>query len=125
MKHLLLSLCLLGALNVLAQDETIKKLKSDAEASIKKDPNDTIPKTWKTGGAIGLTLSQGSLSNWAAGGDQFSLSLNALVSYFAFYKKDKHSWDNTIDFNLGYVKTTSLGSRKNDDRFDVLSKYGY
>ncbi|MGZ8551612.1 MAG: DUF3078 domain-containing protein, partial [Chitinophagaceae bacterium] len=39
--------------------------------------------------------------------------------------KDKRSWDNTFDFNLGYVKTTSLGNRKNDDRFDLLSKYGY
>lgn len=27
--------------------------------------------------------------------------------------------------NLGYVQTTSLGGRKNDDRFDYLSKYGY
>jgi len=27
--------------------------------------------------------------------------------------------------NIGYVQTTSLGSRKNDDRFDFLSKYGY
>ena len=48
-----------------------------------------------------------------------------MLSLFAFYKKDKHSWDNTFDFNLGYVKTTSLGSRKNDDRIDFLSKYGY
>jgi len=44
---------------------------------------------------------------------------------YAFYKKEKHSWDNTFDLNLGYVKTTSLGARKNDDRFDLLSKYGY
>jgi hypothetical protein len=43
---------------------------------------------------------------------------------FGFYKKGKYSWDNTLDMNLGYVKTTSLGSRKNDDRFDLLSKYG-
>jgi len=48
-----------------------------------------------------------------------------LRSLFAFYKKQKHSWDNTFDFNIGYVNTTSLGSRKNDDRFDLLSKYGY
>lgn len=125
MKHLLLLLCLFATLNLIAQDETMKKLKSDAEANIKKDPADTTQKTWKTGGALGLNLSQGSLSNWAAGGDEFSLSLNAIISSFAFYKKDKHSWDNTIDFNLGYVRTTSLGSRKNDDRLDLLSKYGY
>jgi hypothetical protein len=30
-----------------------------------------------------------------------------------------------MDVNFGYIKTTSLGSRKNDDRFDLLSKYGY
>jgi hypothetical protein len=125
MKHLLLGLLLLAASGVAAQDETIKKLQSDAGASIKKDETDTVPKTWRTGGALGLTLAQGSLSNWAAGGDEFSLSLNALANYFAFYKKGKHSWDNTIDFTLGYVRTTSLGSRKNDDRFDILSKYGY
>ena len=112
-------------INTYAQDETVKELKKASEKNIKKDPNDTIPKIWKTGGLYGLNISQGSLSNWAAGGDDFSISVNSVLNLFAFYKKDKHSWDNTFDFNLGYVKTTSLGSRKNDDRFDLLSKYGY
>lgn len=125
MKHFLLFLGIFVSFCCVAQDETIKKLRSDAETGIKKDPADTTQKTWKTGGALGMNLAQGSLSNWAAGGDDFSLSLNALISYFAFYKKDKHSWDNTVDFNLGYIKTTTLGSRKNDDRIDILSKYGY
>ncbi|RYE48812.1 MAG: DUF3078 domain-containing protein, partial [Sphingobacteriales bacterium] len=106
-------------------DETVKGLRTESERAIKKDPADTTQKTWKKGGLYGLNISQGSLSNWAAGGDDFSLSLNSVLSLFAFYKKDKHSWDNTLDFNLGYVKTTSLGSRKNDDRIDILSKYGY
>ena len=108
-----------------AQDQSVKDLQSDAAKTIKKDPADTTQKTWKKGGLYGINISQGSLSNWAAGGDEFSLSVNSLLSLFAFYKKDKHSWDNTFDFNLGYVNTTSLGSRKNDDRFDLLSKYGY
>lgn len=116
-----LSLCLLSV----AQDESVKKLKSDSEKSIKKDPNDTTARAWKKGGIYSLNVAQGSLSNWAAGGDNFSLTVNSLLSVYAFYKKDKHSWDNTFDFNLGYVNTTSLGSRKNDDRFDLLSKYGY
>src|SRR5215213_2314387 len=101
MRYFLLFTCIFIGLNAVAQDETIKKLKSDAETGIKKDAGDTAQKTWKTGGALGLNLAQGSLSNWAAGGDEFSLSLNALVSSFAFYKKDKHSWDNTFDLNLG------------------------
>jgi hypothetical protein len=107
-----------------AQDETIKKLKSESDKTIKKDA-DTSSQLWKKGGLFNLNLSQGSLSNWASGGDKFSLSLNSILSVYAFYKKDKQSWDNTLDINFGYLRTTSLGDRKNDDRFDVLSKYGY
>ncbi len=109
----------------LTQDETVKKLRADADKTIKKDPNDTIPRLWRTGGLYSLTVSQASLSNWAAGGDDFSIAINSVLNLYAFYKKGKHSWDNTFDFNLGYVNTTSLGSRKNDDRFDLLSKYGH
>ena len=125
MRKVFLVLLLFSVVITSAQDETVKELKNASGRTIKKDPNDTIPKTWKKGGLYGINVSQGSLSNWAAGGEDFSLSLNSVLSLFAFYKKDKHSWDNTFDFNLGYVKTTSLGSRKNDDRFDLLSKYGY
>jgi len=125
MKKILLVFTLFSGVVVSAQDEKVKELKKASDRPVKKDPNDTISKTWRKGGLYGITVSQGSLSNWAAGGDDFSLSLNSMLSLFAFYKKDKHSWDNTFDFNLGYVKTTSLGSRKNDDRIDLLSKYGY
>src|SRR5215471_19315553 len=108
-----------------AQDKTVEQLKKEANKTIAKDATDTIPQIWKVGGIVGLNVSQASLSNWAPGGDDFSLSLNALVSLYAFYKKDRHSWDNTFDFHLGYIKTTSLGERKNDDRFELVSKYGY
>jgi len=125
MKTKLLLLFVLFSMSCLAQDEKVKGLKADSERTIKKDPADTAQKKWKKGGLYGLNVSQGSLNNWAAGGDEFSLSLNSVLSLFAFYKEGKHSWDNTLDFNLGYVNTTSLGSRKNDDRIDILSKYGY
>ncbi|MFT4094165.1 MAG: DUF3078 domain-containing protein [Niabella sp.] len=125
MKKLLFVCSLFLVISGYGQDETVKQLKSESERTITKDPNDTIPKTWKTGGFIALNLAQGSLSNWAAGGDKFSLAVNGNLSLYAFYKKNKHSWDNTLDLNLGYVNTTSLGSRKNDDRIDLLSKYGY
>jgi hypothetical protein len=107
-----------------SQDETIKNLQVETTAAGKKGPADTL-RFWRKGGAYNMNLSQASLNNWAAGGDEFSLAINSLLNLFAFYKKDKYSWDNTFDFNFGYVKTTSLGSRKNDDRIDLLSKYGY
>ena len=72
-----------------------------------------------------LNVGQGSQSNWAAGGDDFSFSLASYFGFYAFYKKDKYSWDNTIDLNYGLLNTTSLGTRKNDDRIDLLSKVGY
>jgi len=125
MRKLLALAFTLSAITSFAQDQTVTNLKNDAARGIKKDENDTLQKTWKTGGIYNINLSQGTLNNWAAGGDEFSLSLNSLLSVYAFYKEGRNSWDNTLDFNLGYVKTSSLGSRKNDDRIDILSKYGY
>ena len=107
-----------------AQDSTVKSLSKDAGVPIKKE-EDTLNRVWRHGGLYNLTVSQGSLSNWAAGGDDFSFAVTSILNLFSFYKKDKHSWDNTFDFNLGYINTTSLGSRKNDDRINFRSKYGY
>jgi hypothetical protein len=125
MKKMLLVAGLCSFVLTNAQDKEVKGLQDEAGRTVKKDAADTTTKTWKKGGIYSLNIAQGSLSNWAAGGDDFSLSVNSLLSLYAFYKKDRHSWDNTFDFNLGYINTTSLGSRKNDDRFDLLSKYGY
>ena len=116
---------LLTTLAATAQDGTVKDLKKEASRSIGKDPKDTIQQPWKTGGNFGLNLNQGTLSNWSAGGDKFSLSVNSLLNLFAFYKEGKNSWDNSIDLAYGIVKTTSLGTRKASDRIDLLSKYGY
>jgi hypothetical protein len=125
MKKILLIALLLIDIFVQAQDETVRKLKTDAGKTVVKEPADTVPHTWKKGGLISINLSEASLSNWAAGGDNFALAVTSIVNLHAFYKKDKISWDNTLDFNFGYLKTTSLGGRKNDDRLDLLSKYGY
>ena len=67
MKKILLLPGLLSLIICFGQDETVKKLQSETAKAIKKDPSDTIPKTWKKGGLYSLNVSQGSLSNWAAG----------------------------------------------------------
>lgn len=107
-----------------SQDLVVAKLRSETSRSIKKD-TDTSSWNWKQGGLYNLNIAQSALSNWAAGGDNFNLAINSYFNYFAFYKKERHSWDNNLDFNLGFVQSTSLGGRKNDDRLDLLSKYGY
>lgn len=123
MRLLLMGILFAMPIALMAQDEVIKKLRIDVERPIKKEA-DTSSKSWKRGALLGVNISQGSLSNWAAGGDDFSLSANSNINLFAFYKKGKYSWDNTFDLNIGYVNTTSQGGRKNDDRFDFLTKYG-
>ncbi|BAV07591.1 Protein of unknown function [Filimonas lacunae] len=123
----LFTLAFLGVFCVLVafgQDMIVRTLPTEVFRTITKDAKDTSTWKWKRGGAINLNLAQGSLSNWAAGGDNFSMSLNAYTNYFLYYKKGKHTWDNNLDMYFGYVQTTSLGSRKNDDRIDFLSKYG-
>lgn len=117
---------LLGFLSnyLFAQDLVVAKLRSETSRNIKKE-NDTSNWNWKTGGLYNFNLSQSSLSNWAAGGDNFNMAFTSYFNYFAFYQKPRQNWDNNIDVNLGYMQSTSLGGRKNDDRVDVLSKYGY
>src|SRR5579863_8196573 len=126
MKKIFVSLAtILFVMNLFAQDKTVQNLKNESNREIKKDPNDTIPKTWKKGGLFNLNFNQAALSNWSAGGDKSSLSLSTFLNAYAYYKKGKNSWDNTVDLAYGFVNTTSLGTRKSDDRIDLLSKYGY
>lgn len=120
-----LGISLLLVCKLIAQDSEVQALKKDAAKDIKKDAADTLNLTWKKGGVFGLTLNQGSLSNWAAGGDKFSFSLNANTNLYAFYKKGKNSWDNSLDLAFGITQTTSLGRRKSSDRVDLTSKYGH
>lgn len=125
-KNVILSLVtLLVAFSAAAQDPTVKDLKNEAARSVAKDPTDTASKAWKLGGLFNFNINQGSQSNWSAGGDKFSFSLNAFLNAHAYYKKNKSSWDNNLDLAYGIVNTTSLGSRKSGDRIDLLSKYGY
>ena len=107
-----------------AQDRTVKELQSKATREIKRAKIDS-GKIWKAGGVFNLNIGQGSQSNWSAGGDAFSFSINSYFGLYAFYKKEEYSWDNTLDLNYGLINTSSQGTRKNDDRIDFLSKVGY
>jgi hypothetical protein len=108
-----------------AQDPTISILKKEASRTITKTEPDTIKKNWIMGGLFNLNVSQSSLKDWAAGGDAFSMALSLYTNGHAYYKKNRKTWDNNVDINIAYLNTTSLGTRKSDDRFDLLSKYGY
>ena len=80
-------------------------------------------KIWTTGGTLTVNFSQVSLTNWAAGGNSSSSGI-FMVNMFTNYKKEKISWDNTIDLNYGFLKEKSKSPVKSDDKIDFSSKLG-
>ena len=125
-KTLILLTIATGSITLAHAQNRIQQLRDEANgAVIVKDPNDTTKMTWKTGGLYNLNFNQAALSNWSAGGDKSALSLSTLLNIYAFYKDGRRSWDNTLLLAYGITNTTSLGTRKTDDRMDLVSKYGY
>lgn len=122
-KRFLAGLLLAASAGARAQDKVVLHLQNEVQKNVPFTTDST--RSWKRGGLYHLNLSQGTLNNWAAGGDDFSLAITTSLNLYSFYKSPRHAWDNTFDFNFGFVRTTSLGSRKNDDRIDFLSKYGF
>ena len=104
-----------------AQDATVKGLK---EAST-KDTKPIEKDGWVKSGTFILNFNQGTLSNWAAGGEESVLGINTIFNCHIGYKKGKNTWDNYLDFALGFQDASSFGRfRKIDDRVDLTSKYG-
>lgn len=79
---------------------------------------------WKYSGITSLNLSQLSLSNWAAGGDN-SLSGNVLVKLSADFDDGKKNWDNDLILGFGLIRTGSNPTSKSDDQIELSSKLGF
>ncbi len=78
---------------------------------------------WRRGGLISVNLSQVSLTNWSAGGEN-SVSGTGIFNVFANYKHGKKAWDNNLDLAYGLTKQGRNDFQKNDDKIDFTSKYG-
>jgi hypothetical protein len=83
---------------------------------------DTV-KSWNYKGDFGLSLTQASYNNWAAGGEK-SLATNAMVNIFADYKKGKLSWNNALSLAYGFMNQGDVKNKKTDDKIDLSSKAG-
>lgn len=73
---------------------------------------------------INITISQVSLTNWAAGGEN-SYSGNMLFNTFVKYNTHRFSLEHALDLGLGLQKQTSTKTRKTDDKIDFSSKIGF
>ncbi len=88
-----------------------------------QDPTDADT-LWKVTGVASLNVSQLSITNWAAGGEN-SLSGNALFKLSPDYDNDTLSWDNDLTLGFGLLKQGDDPSRKSDDQINISSKVGY
>jgi hypothetical protein len=116
MKKLVLTIALIANTGYISAQTT------EVLESIKKQSTDTLG-GWKTGGIVAINLTQVSLTNWTAGG-QNSVSVNGVLSLFANLKKGNATWDNTLDLAYGLLQQGADGIRKTDDKIDFTSKYG-
>lgn len=89
-----------------------------AAEEVKKDSN------WVLKGVAGVNLTQVSLSNWSAGGED-AIGFDAHFAYSADYKKKKHLWQNRIELAYGLNRTETDGSKKTNDKIYFSSTYGY
>lgn len=80
--------------------------------------------SWTYGGNGGVNLSQISLSNWAAGGEN-AVGFDLLLNYSADYKQNKHLWQNRFEMAYGLNRTESDGTKKTNDKLYFSSTYGY
>ncbi|KPK85350.1 MAG: hypothetical protein AMS27_07565 [Bacteroides sp. SM23_62_1] len=78
---------------------------------------------WKFGGLGSISVSQVSLTNWAAGGES-SFSGGALVNTSLNYNRDNISWENLFAVAYGLMKQGDASVRKTDDKIDFASKFG-
>lgn len=122
-KKILLGLVTISSvINAVAQDATVKDLQKASSKEVKSLEADG----WKKSGSFILNVNQGSLSNWAGGGEQNTMGINAILNYGVNYRKGKNTWDNYFDIAMGFQNATSFNKfRKTDDRIDITSKYGY
>ena len=79
---------------------------------------------WTREGNLGLKLTQVSLTNWAAGGDN-SVAFDFQGAYQANYKKGKHLWTTRLELAYGLNRTGEDGTKKANDKIYLNSNYGY
>lgn len=83
----------------------------------------TATRPWALDGFFSQQLNQVSFTNWAAGGEN-SFASTSIAVLTANYNKDKIIWENKLDLAYGLIRIQDTPTRKNEDKFDFLSKYG-
>ena len=104
-----------------------------AALTIAQDPVETAPAEgdpvegdtlWKITGVSSLSLSQLSLTNWAAGGEN-NIAGNVFFKLSPDYDDGTINWDNDLVIGFGLFKQGDDEFKKSDDQLELSSKFGY
>ena len=131
MKRLLLIPALLCSVLLSAQDLTdVQKAAAEAAAAVTEAPEtkpaSVKPRYWTNSLKTQINIGQTSLSSWAAGGDNLSVSMQAFIDVNANYKKNSLFWNNRLQLDYGFLYASSKPIlQKNADRIYLESKFGY
>jgi hypothetical protein len=118
---LMMALVFIGS--VKAQDKTMREIQSQTDRMFEDDT--THKSGWRKGAVLTFNVGQGGSRNWAAGAERFTFTIATYVSLYANLRTEKVTWRNTLDLGYALVNTTSQGVRKNDDKIDLYSKFGF
>lgn len=129
-KILALSVCLLGALSVAAQDvdKALVQAKADAakDAAATLKSVDTGEKAWKFDGVVGLNAAATGLVNWTAGGKN-NVNGVAYAKLHLLYHKNAIAWETNFDtdFGLTYIDQDEDAFQKSSDNIKLATKFGW
>jgi len=104
-----LSLCVLAALSLSAQEET----------AAPESP-------WKFDGSVGLNAAATGLVNWAAGGKNNVNGL-AYAKLHLLYNKDAFAWETNFDtdFGMTWIDQEEDAFQKSSDNIKLATKFGW
>lgn len=88
------------------------------------DEQGYVDGAWDLKGVTGLNLSQTSLSNWSAGGEN-SMAGNLYLNGELKRKSGNWLWVNTLVLEYGISKIESDGTKKTNDNIDFATQLGY
>ncbi len=84
----------------------------------------TPDSAWLFSGNLSATFSQVALTNWVAGGEN-TIGGEASALLDLKYQKNTQLWKNTLELGYGLLKQGDQDVRKNLDKIEFASQYGY
>lgn len=125
-----LSLCLLAAMTMTAQEVDKAVVTGNADAAAKAGADlkklEEGEKAWKFDGSVGLNAAATGLVNWAAGGKN-NVSGLAYAKLHLLYHKNAFAWETNFDtdFGLTWIDQEEDAFQKSSDNIKLATKFGW